>query len=76
MSDIIERLIGEDRNKLIEQGRQQGIEQGMQEGRQEGRQEGQSDLLSTLIKNGMSPEDLAKFSNIPISEIKQLCTAH
>ena len=63
MSEIIERLFSEDLNKAAEQARK------------EGRQEERSDLLSTLIKNGMSLEEVAKFSNIPISEIKQLCTA-
>ena len=68
MSDIIERLIGEDRDKLIEQGRK--------EGRQEGRQEERSDLLITMLKTGMMPEQISKHTNIPLEEIQALATAH
>ena len=68
MSDIIERLIGEDRDKLIEQGRQEGIEEGLRKGR--------SDLLITMLKTGMMPEQISKHTNIPLEEIQALATAH
>ena len=64
MSDLIERLIGEDRNKLIEQGRQ------------EGRKEERSKILVNMLKSGMSPEDISKYSNIPVPEIRELSAAH
>ncbi|MCR5813888.1 MAG: hypothetical protein K6G15_05305 [Desulfovibrio sp.] len=60
MSDIIERLWGEDKQKVFE----------------EGKKEGKSDILNTIIKNGMPPEELSKYSNIPVSEIKALSAVH
>ena len=59
--------------KGIEKGRKEGKEEGIQEGMEKGKevgiQEGKIQLIQGMHKNGMDIEDIAKFTNMELSEI-------
>ncbi|OUB63768.1 Rpn family recombination-promoting nuclease/putative transposase [Bacillus thuringiensis] len=53
-------------------GMEKGIEQGKKEGLQEGIEKGKIQLIRGMHKNGMDIEDIAKFTNMDMSEIRHI----
>ena len=54
--------------KGIEKGRKEGKEEGLQEGIEKGKIQ----LIRGMHKNGMDIEDIAKFTNMELSEIRNI----
>ncbi|MBG9578048.1 hypothetical protein ABE42_02105, partial [Bacillus thuringiensis] len=52
--------------------REVGIAKGMEKGKEVGIQEGKIQLIQGMHKNGMDIEDIAKFTNIDMSEIRHI----
>ncbi|PGA96890.1 Rpn family recombination-promoting nuclease/putative transposase [Bacillus toyonensis] len=55
-----------------EEGLQEGIAKGMEKGKEVGIQEGKIQLIQGMHKNGMDIEDIAKFTNIELSDIRHI----
>jgi len=53
----------------IQQGRQQGIEQGIEQGMYAGRKQERQNIVRNLKNAGMSTEDIAKVTGLPLSEL-------
>ena len=53
---------------VIKQGMEQGMEQGMKQGVEQGIQQ----LVQTQYQNGLDPESIAQFSNLPLEQVKTL----
>ncbi|MEB8763159.1 Rpn family recombination-promoting nuclease/putative transposase [Bacillus cereus] len=53
-------------------GREEGLQEGMEKGREVGIQEGKIQLIQGMHKNGMDIEDIAKFTNMELSEIRHI----
>ena len=53
-----------DRDKIKE-----GIEIGQKAGIEIGHNEARTDLILTMLKNGMSPEDISKNCELPLSDV-------
>lgn len=45
---------------------------GYDEGKEEGREEGQAEVIRKLLRNGFSPEAVAKAVEMPLDKIKKL----
>ena len=60
----------------LEQGVQQGIQQGMQQGVQQGMQQGKAEtkteIISSMLRNGLDYELIAKCTNLSIDYIKEI----
>ncbi|MED3392408.1 Rpn family recombination-promoting nuclease/putative transposase, partial [Bacillus thuringiensis] len=56
----------------IEEGMEKGKQVGKEEGLQEGIEKGKIQLIQGMHKNGMDIEDIAKFTNMELSEIRLL----
>ena len=60
----------------IEEGKKVGKEEGLQEGivkrKKVGIQEGKIQLIQGMHKNGIDIEDIAKFTNMDMSEVRQI----
>ena len=56
----------------IEEGQEQGREEGRQEGREEGRKEGQFSIISTMLKNGITPKKVIEMTGISLEKIKKM----
>ncbi|PEZ26623.1 histidine kinase [Bacillus thuringiensis] len=52
-----------------EVGIEEGMEKGMKKGKEVGIQEGKIQLIQGMHKNGMHIEDIAKFTNMDLSDI-------
>ncbi|MEB8752426.1 Rpn family recombination-promoting nuclease/putative transposase [Bacillus cereus] len=53
-------------------GREEGLQEGMEKGREVGIQEGKIQLIQGMHKNGLDIEDIAKFTNMELSEIRHI----
>jgi predicted transposase/invertase (TIGR01784 family) len=51
---------------------EEGLEQGLQQGLQQGRQEAIIDTAVNLLKNGISPEQVAAGTKLSLSEVEKL----
>ncbi|PGS49021.1 ATPase, partial [Bacillus cereus] len=58
--------------KGMEKGREEGLQEGMEKGKEVGIQEGKIQLIQGMHKNGMDIEDIAKFTNMDMSEIRHI----
>lgn len=56
----------------LTQGLEQGLTQGLEQGRSEGRRQGKSLIILEMIKNGLSLDDIARFTSMPKEEIETL----
>ncbi|NLK20196.1 MAG: histidine kinase [Synergistaceae bacterium] len=52
--------------------RHRGLEEGREEGREEVRAEGKLETILTMLKNGLSISDAAKFSGLSEEEVRRL----
>ena len=54
-------------------GRESGLKEGLREGREsglkEGLREGRDNVLFQMLTNGMSPEDISRYTSIPLQEV-------
>lgn len=55
-----------------ENGLKDGLKKGKQEGKQEGRREERRNMIADMLRNGNTPEDIAKFARIPIDEVNEV----
>ena len=46
--------------------------EGFEEGREEGREEERKAIVSAMISNGMSPEDVSRAAGIPLETVLKL----
>ena len=56
----------------IKKGIEQGIEQGLEQGIEQGVELGQVLLYKTMIKNGMSVNEISKVCSISVENLKQV----
>ena len=60
----------------VQKGRELGCEEGIELGREEGielgREEERSSIISTLLDNGMSKEEVTKMTGIPLEKVKKM----
>lgn len=49
-----------------------GIEEGQEKGREEGREEGQFSIISTMLKNGITPKKVIEMTGISLEKIKKM----
>ena len=47
-------------------------EDGREEGREEGRKEGQFSIISTMLKNGITPKKVIEMTGISLEKIKKM----
>ena len=47
-------------------------EDGRKEGREEGREEGQFSIISTMLKNGITPKKVIEITGISLEKIKKM----
>ena len=59
-----------------EEGRNEGLREGREEGRneglREGREEGQFSIISTMLKNGITPKKVIEMTGISLEKIKKM----
>ena len=56
----------------LEKGVQQGIQQGVQQGMQQGKAETKTEIISSMLRNGLDYELIAKYTNLSIDYIKEI----
>ncbi|PFE01029.1 ATPase [Bacillus sp. AFS023182] len=54
------------------EGKKEGIQEGIQQGKEEGKRSERIQLVSGMYKNGMTVEDIAKFTKLSIEEIQEI----
>ncbi len=65
-------LLEEKYREFLEEGREEGKELGRQEGREEGREEGILSVAGKMKAKGMSAEEIAELTELPIARIEAL----
>ena len=69
----VERTLMDDRyQKGIEKGKEEGIAEGMEKGRAEGKHEANTETAQRLLAMGLSAEQVAKATQLPLEIIKNL----
>ncbi|MGU3443670.1 ATPase, partial [Bacillus cereus] len=58
--------------KGIEQGRKEGKEEGLQEGIEKGKLAERKQFIRGMHKHGLDIEDIAKFTNMSMSEVRHI----
>ena len=56
----------------VEYGLEQGIEQGIERGLEQGSTKERISIISTMLNNGISQEEVTKMTGIPIKEVKAI----
>ncbi|PEA89586.1 Rpn family recombination-promoting nuclease/putative transposase [Bacillus thuringiensis] len=67
-----EKVLFDEQAKLAharEVGKEEGLQEGIEKGKEVGIQEGKIQLIRGMHKNGMDIEEIAKFTNMDISEV-------
>ncbi len=70
-ADERERLLAEDREKTRRDNAAY-YETGLVEGRVEGRAEGCASIISHMLAQGLSPEQISSFTGVTLSEVNAL----
>ena len=60
------------RKEGLEEGREKGLKQGKKEGLEQGKKEGQVEIIKNMLNNGFSSEEVAKYTNIDLKEVKKI----
>ncbi|AUB67194.1 ATPase (plasmid) [Bacillus cereus] len=60
------------REEGLQEGMEKGLQQGIETGKEVGIQEGKIQLIRGMHKNGMDIEDIAKFTNMELSDIRHI----
>ena len=56
----------------LEQGLERGLEQGLERGLEQGSTKERISIISTMLNNGMSQEEISRMTCIPIKEVKAI----
>ena len=67
-----EEGLAEGRAEGLTQGRAEGLTQGLAEGRAEGRAEAKKDIVKSMLSNGLSVEQAAKYSGLTVEEVESI----
>lgn len=65
-------VLGNAREEGLAEGRAEGLTQGLTQGRAEGRAEAKKDIVKSMLGNGLSVEQVAKFSGLTIEEVESI----
>ena len=67
-----EEGLAEGRAEGLTQGRAEGLTQGLTQGRAEGRAEAKKDIVKSMLSNGLSVEQAAKYSGLTVEEVESI----
>lgn len=67
-----EEGLAEGRVEGLTQGRAEGLTQGLTQGRAEGRAEAKKDIVKSMLSNGLSVEQAAKYSGLTVEEVESI----
>ena len=67
-----EEGLAEGRAEGLTQGRAEGLTQGLTHGRAEGRAEAKKDIVKSMLSNGLSVEQAAKYSGLTVEEVESI----
>lgn len=67
-----EEGLAEGRAEGLTQGRADGLTQGLTQGRAEGRAEAKKDIVKSMLSNGLSVEQAAKYSGLTVEEVESI----
>lgn len=67
-----EEGLAEGRAEVLTQGRAEGLTQGLTQGRAEGRAEAKKDIVKSMLSNGLSVEQAAKYSGLTVEEVESI----
>lgn len=65
-------VLGNAREEGLAEGRAEGLTQGLTQGRAEGRAEAKKDIVKSMLSNGLSVEQAAKYSGLTIEEVESI----
>ena len=69
-------VLGNAREEGLAEGRAEGLTQGraegLAEGRAEGRAEAKKDIVKSMLSNGLSVEQAAKYSGLTVEEVESI----
>lgn len=65
-------VLGNAREEGLAEGRAEGRAEGLTQGRAEGRAEAKKDIVKSMLGNGLSVEQVAKFSGLTIEEVESI----
>ena len=69
----VERTLLDDRyQKGMEKGMEKGMKQGIEKGKAEGKHEANTETAQRLLAMGLSAEEVAKATQLPLKSIKKL----
>ena len=69
----VERTLLDDRyQKGMEKGMEKGMKQGIEKGKAEGKHEANTETAQRLLAMGLSDEEVAKATQLPLKSIKKL----
>ena len=69
----VERTLLDDRyQKGMEKGMEKGMKQGIEKGKAEGKHEANTETAQRLLSMGLSAEQVAKATQLPLKSIKKL----
>ena len=72
MKEEIEEELKKNRDKAIQEGLAQGLEQGLERGLEQGSTKERISIISAMLNNGISQEEVTKMTGIPIKEVKAI----
>lgn len=67
-----EEGLAEGRAEGLTQGRAEGLTQGLTQSRAEGRAEAKKDIVKSMLSNGLSVEQAAKYSGLTVEEVESI----
>lgn len=67
-----EEGLAEGRAEGLTQGRAEGLTQGLTQGRAEGRAEAKKDIVKSMLSNGLSVEQAAKYSGLTVEAVESI----
>ena len=65
-------VLGNAREEGLAEGRVEGRAEGLTQGRAEGRAEAKKDIVKSMLSNGLSVEQVAKFSGLTVEEVESI----
>lgn len=65
-------VLGNAREEGLVEGRAEGLTQGLTQGRAEGRAEAKKDIVKSMLSNGLSVEQAAKYSGLTVEEVESI----
>uniref|UniRef100_UPI003FED9946 Rpn family recombination-promoting nuclease/putative transposase n=1 Tax=Leyella stercorea TaxID=363265 RepID=UPI003FED9946 len=65
-------VLGNAREEGLAEGRAEGLTQGLTQGRAEGLAEAKKDIVKSMLSNGLSVEQAAKYSGLTVEEVESI----